>query len=98
MRDSQRLRKEANRLFAQKDKANATGQIELAERINVRAVQFEQDAAVLEAVDLRLKAERSDTKTRPKLSLVWLGMIAPKSASRTRPSSTASGLLRGPKG
>jgi hypothetical protein len=70
MRDAQRLRKETNQLLARADNANREGKSELAERLQVRAAQFEQDAAVLEAVELRLKAERANTQTRPKLSLV----------------------------
>jgi hypothetical protein len=70
MRDAQRLRKEADRFFAQADQANREGKSEIAERLQVRAAQLEQDAAVLQSVELRLKAERAKAQNRPKLSLV----------------------------
>ena len=70
MCDTERLRKEAGQLSADADKANRQGKSELAERLEARAAQRMQDAAVLEAVEIRLQAERAKTQTRPKLSVV----------------------------
>ena len=69
MRDTERLRKEAGQLSADADKANRQGKSELAERLQARAEQRMQDAAVLEAAEIRLQAERAKTQTRPKLSV-----------------------------
>ena len=70
MCDTERLRKEAGQLSADADKANRQGKSELAERLQARAAQRMQDAAVLEAAEIRLQAERAKTQTRPKLSVV----------------------------
>ena len=58
MRDTEQLRKEAGQLSADAAKANRQGKSELAERLQARAAQRMQDAAVLEAVEIRLQAER----------------------------------------
>ena len=70
MCDTERLRKEAGQLSADADKANRQGKSELAERLQARAEQRMQDAAVLEAAEIRLQAERAKTQTRPQLSVV----------------------------
>jgi hypothetical protein len=61
MRDTERLRKEAGHLLADADKATRQGKPELAGRLRVRAAQWMQDAAVLEAAEIRLQAERAGT-------------------------------------
>jgi len=66
MCDTERLRKEAGQLSADADKANRQGESELAERLQARAEQRMQDAAVLEAAEIRLQAERAKTQTRPR--------------------------------
>jgi hypothetical protein len=66
MCDTERLRKEAGQLLADADKANRQGESGLAERLQDRAAQRMQDAAVLEAAEIRLQAERVKTQTRPK--------------------------------
>jgi hypothetical protein len=70
MRDTERLRKKASRLSADADEANRQGKSELAERLQSRAAQWIQDAAVLEAAEIRLRAEGAKAQTRPKLSVV----------------------------
>ena len=70
MHDSERLRKESGQLLADADKANRQDESELAERLHARAAQLMQDAAVLEAAEIRLQAERAKTQIRPKLSVV----------------------------
>jgi len=70
MHDHERLRKEADRLLANAVKADRQGKSELANRLLVRAGQSKQDAAVIEMVEIRLHAERTNTRRRPKLSLV----------------------------
>ena len=70
MRDTEQLRKEADQLLADADKANGQGKSELAKRLQARAAQGMQDAAVLEAAEIRLQAERAKTQGRPKLSVV----------------------------
>jgi hypothetical protein len=70
MRDTERLQKEAGQLSADADKANRQGKSKLAEHLQARAAQRMQDAAVLEAAEIRLQAERAKTQTRPKLSVV----------------------------
>jgi len=64
MRDADRLRKEADRLLADANEAKRQGKSEGAERLELRAAQCLQDAAVLEAPEIRLRAEQAK---RPRL-------------------------------
>jgi hypothetical protein len=57
-------------LLADAVKADREGKPELAKRLLVRAGQSKQDAAVIEMVEIRLHAERTNTRRRLKLSLV----------------------------
>ena len=59
MHDIDRLRKEANRLRALAKQAKEHGKWERANRIQVRAQHCLNDAAVLDAVEIRLKAEQA---------------------------------------
>jgi hypothetical protein len=68
MCDTERLRKEAGQLLTDADKANRQGKSELAERLQARAAQRMQDAAVLEAAEIRhrrcIDPSRQEIKTR----------------------------------
>ena len=70
MRDTERLRKEADQLLADAHKAKRQGKSELTQRLQARAAQLMQDAAVLDAAEARLQAERASTQAAPKLSVV----------------------------
>jgi hypothetical protein len=59
MHDINRLRKEANRLQAAAKEAKEHGKSEHANRLQVRAQHCLNDAAVLDAVEVRLKAEQA---------------------------------------
>ena len=59
MHDIDRLRKAANRLRAAAKEAKAHGKSEHANRLQVRAQHCLDDAAVLNAVEIRLKTEQA---------------------------------------
>lgn len=58
MRDANRLRKWARRVFLEANEAELHGQSGYADRLRFRARQFSDDAAVIEAAETRLEAER----------------------------------------
>jgi hypothetical protein len=58
VRDADRLRKEASRLQVAAQDA-AGGRVERAKRLEVRAEQCLADAAVLDAVEARLRREQA---------------------------------------
>jgi hypothetical protein len=60
MCDTERLRKEAGQLLTDADKANRQGKSELAERLQARAAQRMQDAAVLEAAEISSTSRTSE--------------------------------------
>jgi hypothetical protein len=78
MRDTEQLRKEAGQLLVDADKANGQGKSELAKRLQARAAQGMQDAAVLEAAEIRLQAERA--KTSGSTETVGRGKVETNSA------------------
>ena len=59
MHDIDRLRKAANRLRAAAKEAKAHGKSEHANRLQARAQHCWDDAAVLNAVEIRLKIEQA---------------------------------------
>jgi 5-enolpyruvylshikimate-3-phosphate synthase len=59
MHDIDRLRKEANRLRALAKQAKEHGKSEHADRLQVRAQHCLDDAAVLDMVEMRLRAEQA---------------------------------------
>jgi hypothetical protein len=60
MRDANQLQKEARRLLLEANEGERQGQSEHADRLKARSQQCLDDAAVLEAAETRLNAERLD--------------------------------------
>jgi len=60
MRDANQLRKEARQLLLEANEGERQGQSEHTDRLKARSQQCSDDAAVLEAAETRLNAERLD--------------------------------------